>query len=125
MCSKLWFGRWTWDATVVSQASLVVPPTGDGYIDFTFEYLLGLVDDDGIQEVMWRYELVDANRTSFGAVVEPMREFLDSESSPLFVEGTRQRRLALESRQLQREKTYVLWIQVMYRETSIYDCSSP
>ncbi|MEE2787030.1 MAG: hypothetical protein VX589_06795 [Myxococcota bacterium] len=112
----------TWEATgKVSQASLVVQSNGDGYVDFTFEYLLGLVDDDGIQVVMWRYTLVDADRSTFGEVLEPMRDFVEGEQSPLFVEGTRQRRLPLDAGALQREKTYVLWIQVMYRDTSIYE----
>ena len=78
----------TWQATgKVTEASLVVMPDGTGRLDFAFEYLLGLVDDDGIGEVTWSYSLTDRTRRAYGSVTEPMRQLKPDEASPLFVEG--------------------------------------
>ena len=116
----------TWQVSgKVSEASLTVMPDGTGHVDFVFEYLLGLVDDEGIEAVTWSYALTDTSRQSFGETVEPMRETKPNESSPLFVEGTRNRRLPIERNVLERIRTYVLWIKVYYRDETLYELLVP
>ena len=100
-------------------------PDGTGRLDFAFEYLLGLVDDDGIGEVTWSYSLTDRTRRAYGSVTEPMRQLKPDEASPLFVEGTRTRSLDVEQGMLTPSQTYVLWIKIFYKETTLYELLIP
>ena len=116
----------TWQATgKIAQANLTVLPDGTGHVDFVFDYLLGLVDDEGIGEVTWSYALTDRSRRPYGSVTEAMRQLKPNESSPLFVEGTRTRRLTIEQAALDTVQTYVLWVKVFYRDSTLYELLVP
>jgi len=104
--------------SAVTQALLTVAPDGSGQLDFTYAYLLGIVDDDGIDVVDWRFALMDPDLFEYAETVQPLRE-AEMEQVRILVEGERERSLSCEAGQLSPDKTYVLWITVSYGEDVI------
>ncbi len=101
--------------SAVTQALLTVAPDGSGHLDFTYAYLLGIVDDEGIDVVEWRFVLIDADRLEYAETVQPLRE-AELEQVRILVEGERERTLQCDAGQLASDQTYVLWITVHYGE---------
>jgi len=110
--------------TKVSTATLMVEGDRTGTLDFTFEYLLGLVDDQGIEEVQWAYRLVDPDGQDLVSETEVMRQ-AQLDEKEVFVQGERPRQLTVESPVLTAEATYVLWITVRYREQILAELLVP
>jgi hypothetical protein len=106
--------------SAVTQALLTVAPDGSGHLDFTYAYLLGIVDDAGVDVVEWRFALIDAGRTEYAETVQPLRE-AELERDRILVEGERERTLQCEAGQLEPDRTYVLWISVYYGEETLQE----
>ena len=85
---------------------------------FTYAYLLGIVDDDGVDVVDWRFSLIDADRFEYAETVQPLRE-AELDQVRILVEGERARTLRCEPGELNPSGTYVLWIEVTYAEDII------
>jgi hypothetical protein len=101
--------------TKVSTATLTVDGDRTGSLDFTFEYLLGLVDDDGVEQVDWEYSLIDLDGQPLGGDAEIMRQ-AQLDKTEVFVQGERPRKLIIDQPVLTLDNTYVLWIKVRYRD---------
>ena len=115
----------------VSEASLTIEQTGDaevGTIDFNFVYLLGIVDAEGVTGVQWRYALLDPrldeSARSLGSTYQEMRPAQEN-STEIFVQGERPRQLTVEGVSWDRDQTYVLAIEVEYRETVLGEVLIP
>ena len=112
----------------VSRAELN-PAGADGpEVDFSYEYLLGIVDAEGIAEVGWRYALVepdgDGSGVELASETQVMRQPQDAETE-IFVQGERPRKLKLPEINLAAEVTYVLRISVYYRDTTLTEVLVP
>ena len=108
----------------VSTAALTVDESGQGQVDFTFVYLLGLVDDEGIEQVDWTFALIDSDRNELAAESQVMRQG-QADQNEVFVQGERPRSLMLDGAALSLEETYVLWITVRYRDTVLTEVLVP
>jgi len=104
--------------SAVTQALLTVSEDGSGHLDFTYAYLLGIIDDAGVDVVEWRFALMDADLFEYAETVQPLRE-AELDQVRILVEGERERSLNCEAGQLDPNKTYVLWITVNYGEDVI------
>ena len=115
----------TWQATgKVAEASLVVMPDGTGRLDFVFDYLLGLVDDDGIGEVTWSYSLTDRTRRAYGSVTEPMRQLKPDEASPyLWKDENTESRTGAGGAST--KPNLCSLIKIFYKETTLYELLIP
>ena len=112
----------------VSRAELTITDASNGTVDFTFVYLLGLVDDEGVTGVEWRYALVDPDRDEgdreLASTTQLMRQ-PQEEAREIFVQGERPRELVIENTPLDPVKTYVLWIEVLYRDATLTEVLIP
>ncbi|MCA9525239.1 MAG: hypothetical protein KC549_02950 [Myxococcales bacterium] len=87
---------------------------GSGQVDFTFNYLLGIVDDAGIDEVRWEYAVITPAREIIGAEEQEMRK-AQPEKTQILVQGDRSRSLVLPPGALRANGTYVLSVALFYR----------
>ncbi len=112
----------------VSRAELTSVDGAGVAVDFTFKYLLGLVDEEGIAGVDWAYVLLepdgDGGAMEIGREEQVMRQ-PQLEQREIFVQGERPRVLTIEDLNLDPEKTYVLRIHVFYRETTLTEVFVP
>ena len=112
----------------VSRAELNLMGSEGPEVDFTFEYLLGLVDEEGIAEVNWRYALLKPDGEGDGVELaseeQVMRQSQEA-STEIFVQGERPRKLKLADIDLSDELTYVLRISVFYRNTTLTEVLVP
>jgi hypothetical protein len=111
-------------STTVSTATLTVSSEGAAEVEFTFNYLLGLVDSQGIEQVEWTYALLDREGSQIVSETQVMRE-PELDKREIFVQGDRPRVLSLESGQVAAEGRYILWILVQYRETTLTEVLIP
>ena len=108
----------------VRTASLTQGDEGKLTLTFNYEYLLGLVDDEGIEEVIWTFALVDTERNEIASETQQMRE-AQPERTEVFVQGERPRELDIDVSLIDVTKTYVLWITVTYRDSILTEKLTP
>ena len=82
-------------------------------LEFNLGYLIGLEDSEGVGEFTWRYELLTPRQEVIASHEELMREG-DAMKTSVFVQGQRQRTLALP-RSLTSGGRYVLWFTLFYK----------
>ena len=87
---------------------------GSWRLEFTFIYQMGIVDEEGIEEVRWTYALVTKDRVVLEENRQPMREG-QPEKTEILVEGERARSLELDADEIVDGETYVIWITLFYR----------
>ena len=88
-------------------------PDGSGRVDFTFNYLLGIVDDGGIDEVRWEFSVITPAREVLVVEEEPMRK-AQPEKTQVLVQGDRSRSIELPPGTLRADGTYVLSVALFY-----------
>jgi len=82
-------------------------------LEFNLGYLIGLEDSEGVGDFTWRYELMTPRQEVIASNEELMREG-DAMKTSVFVQGQRQRTLALP-RSLTSGGRYVLWFTLFYK----------
>ncbi len=102
------------DAKGQHLAHLEAASDGSGVLQFTFHYELGLIDEEGIAEVQWRYSLITVEREPLATFEQRMRK-PEPGRTQILVQGDRPRKLEVPAGRLQDGETYVLWIEVSYR----------
>ena len=71
-------------------------PGDEGKLTLAFDaVVLGLVDDEGIEEVLWTFALVDTERNEIASETQQMRE-AQPERTEVFVQGERPRELDID-----------------------------
>ena len=112
----------------VSRAELTLSGTDGPEVDFTYEYLLGIVDESGVAEVDWRYGLIrpdgDGSGVELASETQVMRQSQE-DAIEIFVQGERPRKLRLPDVELSEDVTYVLRISVYYRDTTLTEVLIP
>jgi hypothetical protein len=112
----------------VARAELTATADGGASVDFTFMYLLGLVDEAGIAGVEWSYVLVapdgEGNAEELGREDQIMRQE-QPEAREVFVQGERPRVLVIDDLAIDPDETYVLRIYVYYRESTLTEVLIP
>jgi hypothetical protein len=103
----------------LNQWSLLEQDNGSYVLDFDVGYLIGLIDEEGIQEIKWRFELITKDREFISFSEEQMRES-SPEKNAIFVEGRRVRRLELATI-LSDGETYILWFTLQYRDGILHE----
>lgn len=93
---------------------------GSGRVSFTFQYGIALVDDQGVSPFPWRYRLVDRDRH---VVAEHSQDMRDAEpgKTRVLVTGERTRFLDVPAGGLREGETYILWVEVDYREERLFE----
>ena len=86
---------------------------GSGRVDFTFNYLLGIVDEEGIDEVRWEYSVITPAREILAIEEQPMRK-AEPEKTQVLVQGDRSRTLELPPGTLRPGGRYVLSVALFY-----------
>lgn len=86
---------------------------GSGRVDFTFNYLLGIVDEGGVDEVRWEYSIITPAREVLVVEEQSMRK-AQPEKTQVLVQGDRSRTLELPPGTLRAEGTYVLSVALFY-----------
>ena len=86
---------------------------GSGTVDFTFNYLLGIVDEAGIDEVRWEFSVITPQREILALEEQQMRD-AQPEKTEILVNGDRARTLVVPSG-LRADGDYVLAIAIFYR----------
>lgn len=86
---------------------------GSGRVDFTLNYLLGIVDEAGIGEVRWEYAVITPAREVLAVEEEEMRK-AQPEKTQVLVQGDRVRTLEVPPGTLRAEGTYVLSVALFY-----------
>ena len=96
-------------------------PSEEGGYMFSFDagYLLGLVDDAGIEAIRWSYKLITRDQELLGSFEEEMRE-PSPEKTQIFVEGRRSRSLEIPPL-LTEGETYVVWFTLYYKEEILHE----
>ena len=89
---------------------------GDGgaVVSFTFSYLLGIVDEEGIAAVDWIYSLRVPRGGTLFTLEQPMRD-AQPEKTEILVVGDRTREFEVPAGSLDAGITYVLWFELYYR----------
>ena len=112
----------------VARAELTATDGGGASVDFTFMYLLGLVDEEGIAGVEWSYVLVapdgEGDAQELGREDQIMRQE-QLEQREVFVQGERPRVLVIDDLAIDPDETYVLRIYVYYRGTTLTEVLIP
>ena len=116
-------GVWEVNAQIID-AQLSVNEDNTAVLDFTLIYLLGLVDDQGIEEVTWTYALLDSNRNVVNSSTGRMRD-PEPDLREVYVQGERPRNLEFDAGQIDSDKIYVLSAGVVYRDTLLGEVLVP
>jgi hypothetical protein len=96
----------------VKEATYTLNADGSGEVVFTFNYLLGIVDEAGIDEVRWEYSLITPQREILALEEQSMRD-AQPEKTEILVHGDRTRTLSVDGG-LRAEGDYVLSIALFY-----------
>lgn len=86
---------------------------GSGSVRFTFNYLLGIVDEAGIEEVRWEYAVITPQREIL-AVEEQQMRGPQPEKTEILVHGDREREIFVPAG-LRADGAYVLTVSLFYR----------
>ncbi len=89
------------------------------HLDFNLGYLIGLKDEQGIEKIDWKYELINLRKNVLLSKQEEMRP-KNLEKQQIFVNGTRSRSEGL-SYQLTEGDSYVLWFTFFYKQEIIHE----
>jgi hypothetical protein len=103
----------------MNQWSLLSDSTGSYRLEFDAGYLVGLVDEEGVDAIFWRYELMTTDEELIALNQEEMRP-ASLERTQVFVEGRRQRELELNTL-LREGDTYILWFTLYYNEEILHE----
>lgn len=103
----------------LNEWSLIQDETGSYKLSFDAGYLIGLVDEEGIQQINWTFELVNRDREIISYSSEQMRE-PSPEKTAIFVEGKRTRDVELMTL-LNGGETYILWFTLKYRDDILHE----
>lgn len=87
---------------------------GSGTVRFTFNYLLGIVDETGIEEVRWEYSVITPDREVLALEEQQMRG-AQLEKTQILVHGDRERELFVPGG-LRSDGDYVLSVALFYRD---------
>lgn len=82
-------------------------------------YLIGLIDEEGVKAIEWRYELMTVDEEVLANNLEEMRS-PSPEKKQVFVEGRRERELSVAT-QLTEGETYVLWFTLFYQGEILHE----
>lgn len=93
--------------------------TGAYELKLDIGYLIGLVDDEGIDAIEWTYELMTTDQEVLASNSEEMRA-PSLEKRQVFVEGKRKRELAVPV-PLSEGVTYVLWFTLYYEDEILHE----
>jgi hypothetical protein len=91
---------------------------------FSFGYLLGLIDEEGIAPVEWSVVLRTRDRQELGRLDQTMREPAPDATRALVV-GERAREIPIPSRRLRPGEGYVLWLTFTYRGERLAEILAP
>ncbi|MGK0357934.1 MAG: hypothetical protein ACI9U2_000217 [Bradymonadia bacterium] len=86
---------------------------GSGQVEFTFNYLLGIVDEAGIEEVRWEFSVITPQREILALEEQQMRDAQPGKTE-ILVHGDRARTLTIDGG-LRPDGDYVLSIALFYR----------
>ena len=103
----------------LNEWSLIQDETGSYNLSFDAGYLIGLIDEEGIQQINWTFELVNRDREIISFSSEQMRE-ASPEKTAIFVEGKRTRDVELMTL-LNGGETYILWFTLSYRDDILHE----
>jgi hypothetical protein len=103
----------------LNQWSLLEQDNGSYVLDFDVGYLIGLIDEEGIQEIKWRFELITKDREIVSFNEEQMRE-PSPDKKAIFVEGRRVRKLELATI-LSEGEAYILWFTLHYKDGILHE----
>lgn len=103
----------------LNEWSLKIAESGGYTLAFDAGYLIGLIDDEGIQSISWTYELMTKEQEVIAFHLEEMRP-PSLDKTEIFVEGRRGR--VLETNQyLSEGQTYILWFTLRYRDEILHE----
>ena len=103
----------------ITEAALIVD-SGESGVEFVFEYLIGLIDQQGIEAIQWTYSLMDVDGVEQATITQEMREAQPNRTE-IFVQGERPRRLGLGPWMPQTETTYILKVSLGYRMEILHE----
>ena len=103
----------------LNEWSLLPDVSGAYQLSFDAGYLIGLVDQDGVDAITWTYELMNRDQEVYAFTSEEMRA-ASPEKTQIFVEGKRERVLNSASR-LQDGETYILWFTLEYKGDILHE----
>ena len=101
-----------------SQAVVAIDESGTGQVDFTYKYLIGVSDSEGIEGFEWTYRLINPERKVFGESQQSMRE-PEPDKTMIYVQGSKPRVLEVSIPEDDIDGPLVLWVTVTYRETIV------
>ncbi len=98
----------------MSSSELQLLEAGEGQLNFEFHYEIAIVDEEGIEEIRWRFALVDLKKNVLAEHEQHMRK-AEPEKNLILVQGDRERQLEIPSGLLRPGETYVIWVWLYYR----------
>ena len=108
----------------MEEATLAVGADGAGELNFKFHYVLGLIDVDGVVDLRWTYRLVNSDQVVLAEVEEEFRKPEKDGVTQILVDGDRTRLLSVPGG-LVRGVTYILWVELRYRDELIAELLTP
>lgn len=103
----------------LNQWSLIQQEDRSYLLEFDAGYLIGLIDDEGIQAINWRFELITKDQEIISYNQEVMRD-PSPEKTAIFVEGRRVRQQELATI-LSEGETYILWFTLLYNDDILHE----
>ncbi|MBV72224.1 MAG: hypothetical protein CMH52_12940 [Myxococcales bacterium] len=104
----------------LTTAALTIDEANAARVDFVFEYLLGLIDKEGIDDIQWTYALIDTDGFELASETQVMRD-AQLDRTEIFVQGERPRQLALGEWTPQPDVTYILKVSLGYRMDILHE----
>lgn len=98
----------------VKEVTYTLNADGSGEVVFTFNYLLGIVDEEGIDEVRWEYAIITPQREILALEEQAMRD-AQPDKTEILVHGDRTRTLTIGGG-LRADQDYVLSIALFYED---------
>ena len=100
----------------MNQWSLQYNQEQKGYVlNFELGYLIGLKDQEGIQDIEWNYRLMTAKQEVLTEISDIMRA-ATTDRTQIFVQGSRKQETEI-NRPLVKNESYVLWFILSYKDT--------
>ena len=103
----------------LNQWSLIQQEDRSYVLEFDAGYLIGLIDEEGVKAISWRYELITKDQEIISYKQEVMRES-SPEKTAIFVEGRRVRQQDLATI-LSEGETYILWFTLQYEDDILHE----
>ena len=99
----------------MNSAELQFAEDGVAQLSFEFHYEIAIVDEAGIEEIQWRFALVNLKKDVLAEHEQRMRK-AEPEKTLILVQGDRERQLDIPPGLVQPIDTYVLWVWLYYRD---------